>query len=153
MEGGDGLYYRVMSKAIHGVWSLCVAACLALGGCADDQAPRILWASFPPDTTDQVGPYSAEAVVEDDCCLDRVELVLTEDPDADADRLEMEALGEGHHGVSFGGFPAGTVMFLAVEARDAHGNWARYPEPADQPELDCVLGADQRCWVRFEVSQ
>lgn len=142
-----------MSKATHGVWALGLAVWLALGGCADDTPPQILWASFPPNTSDQVGPYSVEAVVEDNCCLDRVELLVTEDLQVDADRLAMEDMGEGHHGVSFGGFPAGTTMFLAIEARDAHGNWARYPEPADQSEGGCELGPDQLCWVRFEVGQ
>lgn len=140
-----------MRHAVHLVPAFGLVALMLLAGCADEESPRILWVSFPPSTSDQVGPYEVEAVVEDNCCLRWVELLIADDPDDEPDRLRMEPLGEGHHGASFGGLPTGTLRLLAIEALDEHGNRARYPVPDSQPETDCELVPDGTCWVRFEV--
>lgn len=138
------------------VWNrllLCLAGvilALGAGACGDEDAPRILSVSFPPDTSDPLGPFWVEAVVDDDRGVHDVVLLVATDVDTPYTRLQMDEKGEGHWEVSFGELAPDTTLYLIVEAIDAGGNRAQYPDPAMQQETGCVV-AGELCWHRFQV--
>jgi hypothetical protein len=130
---------------------LLVLLCLLTTvSCGDDQAPKILVASLPGEVTDGTGPFVVTAVVTDDRGVRDVNLLMTADLDQAYVHHRMRESGPAAYQTSIGPFSPGAVRYLIVEAVDADGNHAWYPDPLVSGETGCVVSRDL-CWHVFLV--
>ena len=121
-------------------------------GCGYDAPPEILQASLPAAVTDGAGPFVVTAVVTDNHGVLEVRLLTTPDLDVASYEHKMREVAEEYYQVSIGPFPPGARQYLIIEAADADGNRARYPDPELSAETGCVV-QDGLCWHEFSVQE